>query len=213
MSDVIVNQFLEIKTYCHLDNQLGINVHYGQIQIIGAGGIGITDLTSDISTWFATSMKALLCTPALYLGVSVRQYDNGGGNNIPYWSKTGQGYGSAGATPCPKQCAGILTKTTLDGSRAGRGRLYIPFPATADVEADGNPTAGYLTRAIALAAAIDGDENVSSDPEVVLRFGLMHWRVASSFIRTNDVIARDRFATQRRRGDYGRINAIPSQLL
>lgn len=213
MADANAGQYLEMKIYTYLDNQLGINVHYGRIDEIVGGGIGGDLLAIVISEWFSDAIKALISTPAKYLGMSIRQYDVGGPKWATLWTKQDAGFGNGGAVPCPKQAAGILSKETAIGGVAGRGRTYIPFPSTDFVEADGNPTNAYLTAATTYANKIDGSENVDLTNELVITFGLMKWRDAASFKRTTKVTPRDRFATQMRRGDYGRLNAIPPQLV
>jgi len=212
MAEVNVDQYLEIKVYTHLDGQLGINVHFGKIVELGGEGMADTALVNAISTWLAPVIKPLISSEALYCGVSVRQWQPTAPRWATLWSKTAQGVGTAGATPCPKQATGIFTKNTSLAGQAYRGRCYVPFPATTSVEPEGNPTAAYLTALGNYCARVDGAENVDVDFGLVIAFGLFRWRQASSWIRTTQCLPRDRFATQRRRGDYGRVNAIPAQL-
>lgn len=208
------NDYLEVKAYCYLENQVGINVHYGKILAAGDPGPYVTStVANDMSTWLAAVIKPLIANDATYLGISLRYWRPGGLNYATVWSKTAAGIGTAGAVPCPKQCSGIMSKDTALAGPANRGRTYVPFPATADVEADGNPTASYLTRLANYAARVDGDENVGGGVDFTVVFGLFRWRDATSFRETVAVTTRDRFATQQRRGDYGRVNAIPPQLV
>lgn len=105
----------------------------------------------------------------------------------------------------PKQVSGLITWYTDVASRAGRGRSYIPFPSAADTDGNGAPSTDYL---IALGNLSDdlaaymtypaGDSDISMSL-VVLSAGLGDQPV-TSYTR------RDRFATQRRRGDYGQPN-------
>lgn len=212
MAEYILNQYVEIKAYTYLDNQLGINVHYGYLDAMTAGPVASAAGTNAISTYMAGLLKPIITSAALYLGVSVRQ--SGGGIAGPWatvWSKTAQGYGTGGADPLPKQATGLFTKITPIGGRSGRGRTYVPFPSTTDCEPDGNPTAAYIVKLNSYATAVS---NVRPIPGLFdIRFGLMRWNTLASFKAVTDYSSRDRFATQRRRGDYGRVNAIPPQLV
>lgn len=206
------NDYLEIKVYTYLDNQLGENVHYGKI--LGDGSPGPwapSTLMTDLTAWFAPVVKALIATPATYLGLSLRYWAPTSPNWATIWTKGSQGAGSAGSTPCPKQCSGIFSKNTALAGQKNRGRTYVPFPATIDVEPGGNPTASYLTRLLAYSGKVDNVENVGTDYRIA--FGLFKWRFAASFRGITECVVRDRFATQERRGDYGRVNAIPYQLV
>jgi hypothetical protein len=206
------NDYLEIKYYTYLDNQLGENVFYGKILADGGPGPWAPIAVANaLSTWLHVQIKALIANPALYLGVSLRYWSPGSPNWATVWSKLNQGVGNAGATPCPKQCSGIFSKNTALAGQKNRGRTFVPFPATADTEPGGNPTASYLTRLTAYAQRVDNVENIGADYGIA--FGLFTWRMSASFRAITECVVRDRFATQKRRGDYGRVNAIPPQLV
>jgi len=213
MADYVVGDFCEVKVFTFLDNQLGINVHYGNIMEIAPGGLAEITVANALSTWLGTKVKGCICTNAKFLGVSVRQYRVG--EAFPpatVYSKLSAGFGTGGDPPCPKQASGIFRKKTLMGGKKGQGRCYVPFPAVTAVEADGNPTDEYLAAVHDYCARCDLLENVSLDPLLVISFGLMKWRNAASFRGIIECSEVDRFATQMRRGDYGRLNAIPGPL-
>jgi len=217
--EVSSGDFLEIKLFTHLDGQLGINVHYGQVGAIDSAAAtrGIGGMADALGTWFAPAIKALICTPAKYLGLSLRvqEFDAPTVKWATAWSKTGAGFGTAGATPCPKQVSGLFSKRTAYAGAKEQGRTFVPFPATADVEPNGNPTLSYLSRLTAYAQRVDGDEGIvqgggGQNTDVI--FGLYKWGQIASFRPTMSVVIRDAFATQMRRGDYGKVNAIPDEL-
>jgi len=211
--EVVNGDFVEVKIYTFLDNQLGENVLYGMMQA-SVGPQDAATIAIDVRNWFRTKYTDLMANDAVFLGISLRTWGIAVGypDFATIWSKQDPWQaGTAGAVPCPKQASGIVSKYTPYGGRRGQGRSYVPFPATDSVEADGNPTAAYLADLTTLGNAMVGPDPVGGG-NYDIQWGLMKWRQPNTFLALVNSIPRDRFATQRRRGDYGRVNAIPAPL-
>lgn len=127
----------------------------------------------------------------------------------PYFS-TGVGFaGGLAGDVLPTQTAGLITKRTAVPGRRGRGRAYIPFPTESYNDANGLPTNAYMTPAGALAFSISQSVLVGTlidgnylDPVILHR----DTGGTSDILAT---LARQKWATQRRRGSYGRPNVSP----
>jgi len=128
------------------------------------------------------------------------------------------GAGTGGADALPRQTAGLIGWRTPLGGRQYRGRMYLPFPATAHDTGDGVPTAAYVTAATTLTSNWLTDNFFGSGGNSVqilpiIKHGptkgtppvppVSPWTLITTGITNN------KWATQRRRGAYGRVNNSP----
>jgi hypothetical protein len=144
-------------------------------------------------------------TQAQILGPPLRQVD--------VISTNAAGVGSAGASALPRQVSGVISWYTQKAGRAFRGRSYIPFPTTADMDADVTPTAGYVVRLEALAVQIAGMSAIAvGGRTAVVEPVIYHVHKPPIFTNFDPIIAHTsnkKWGTQRRRGNYGRPNISP----
>lgn len=209
MPNLADNDIIQIKTYCQLQNQLGINVlHYLVNNVVGS--ITEANVGAFVNTNWAPTLANLISASATYTGCSVQRVDP-----IPiatvYVQQSPAIVGGQAGDPLPKQTCSLITKRTALAGRRGRGRLYIPFPGETDNTVNDVPEAGYLTAVDGYAATVLVMNSVvvganSCDITPVL------WRIVlgvglTTFI-TNYTV-RTRWATQRRRGDFGAMNISP----
>lgn len=117
--------------------------------------------------------------------------------------------GLAGDGLLPTQTAGLISLYSNDLGRSGQGRIYVPFPTVEDQAADGTPIASYVTRLGALntqlvtpIAVLDGAITATFSPVLYVPGGAPPKIIAYG-------IPRDAWATQRRRGSFGRVNGPP----
>lgn len=191
-----------------LVDQLGLNVrHYRTNSETGTGATAV-EIATAISPTFAPLYKALLTNNANFLGVTAQKI-----RPVPVGMRGGfggdTGAGTAGTDPLPRQVSGIIRHVTPFAGPGFRGRSYIPFPDENDNTADGAPTAGYITRLAALATEM-------SDQEVIVGAGgtttidpVVFRRESNTFSFIVDPsTALGRWATQRRRGAFGRLNPV-----
>jgi len=204
------NDIWQVRIYTNMQNQLAVNSFYYKGSAV-TGVVPSSTWLSQIDAAWASDWKALLTNAAVYLGVTVQRM-------LPL-PKTileptavGTGTGNAGATMMPKQVSGIGTFRTDFAGPSARGRVYIPFPDEADNGATAVPSAGYLTRLTTMM-------NLLSIPFVVAPGGgntatltrvLWHPALsAATALTVTSFLVRAKWATQRRRGDYGQPNQLP----
>lgn len=125
---------------------------------------------------------------------------------------TDAGLGVETNSGLPRQVSGIITKQSPVANRHGRGRVYIPFPASTFLSPSGDntdiPTAAYMpflanigTDVCSPFAVVDGANSIDLLPIIFNRANPF----ASIFITGSR--PNRKWATQRRRGDYGQANS------
>jgi len=216
------NDLAEIKIYALLRGQIGIfGCHYSVTAV--AGGMTDADLAAAFNSEVDDLVKAWYCTEAVFKGIGVRivRPDQ---DSIEEFNKTTAGAGTAGAT-LPTQLTGIITKRTNKGGPRYRGRMYPPFPgsnnmSTGQINAagqtvlfnlkqfmlqPGNLVVGAASATISPVVwgrAIAG--NLVLDPPILPQ--------AEVFTPITSMDPASEFATQRRRGFFGKVNSLPTEL-
>lgn len=189
-------------------NQVALLNHHWLLGV--ASGLGATDgdLASDLDALIAPLIKPVLANGATYNGMLVQKI-----LPLPITRRavavTNAGIGTAGATSVPKQCAALITWYTELTGRAQRGRTYWPFAATAMQNTAGELAGGTVTNYIALGNALltFGSTGGGTDHNPIA-LGIFH-RGAGSIDIISTFVQNHLFATQKRRGSYGRPNVSP----
>lgn len=211
---IVTNDVLEIIAYTWMDSQLSMNRFHYACSTHGGVGVSLSTILNILSGFYKPVYQQVLCAVANYLGVSGRIISPSARKTTLLWNKD-KAIGLGGANPLPKQTAGMFTKVTGSPGRLGRGRSYIPFPSTADQSPGLDvPTAGYMTNLGLLAGVMaaqrvitgGGADTVTLDPV------LAHLGPPVTYLNWNTATARQKWATHRSRGDYGRFNPIPDAL-
>jgi hypothetical protein len=214
---IVLNHLYRVRYFCYQAGQVGINVlHYLAANIIGAGlneGQAVDILSGDAGVGLIPMLNNL----AQFIGADMQDITGLPPYEVQAGSVVGQGFGTAGPVPLPTQTCGLLTGQTAITGRAYRGRAYLPFPATASMTAAGTatPTAGYLVNMIVMGTLYYtpvtptvGVTAVQLVPVLVHRKNKAGLTPAPTTIigyRINTA-----WATQRRRGNYGRPNPLPN---
>jgi hypothetical protein len=119
------------------------------------------------------------------------------------------GPGTGGAESLPRQSCGITSWYTQLPRQANRGRSYWPFPATDHDTGDGIPDSAYVTAIAGMSLAIlNFTTFTTSGRSATFSMQLFH-RKLTNVTAIVSLTARQAWATQRRRGTYGRQNLPP----
>lgn len=203
------NDRLEVRFHCQDVEQGSINtIFYRVVAVTGA----VTDL--DAAALFdaaiGSNIPPFINTEASYLGCTVRI-----ANRLPLpiaQRSTGAADdGQASGLPLPRQSCGLISFRTAVAGPGGRGRWFMPFPAASSNAAQGKPSGGYaaslatfgllLKNTIAIPALVGGG---SADIAFVL------WSRKHATMRAiEDIQASPIWATQRKRGAFGKPNTSP----
>lgn len=108
-----------------------------------------------------------------------------------------QNTGSQGGNPLPPQCAVVVTLHTANATRHGKGRMYLPAPATAWVTAAGRLDTSHRNALAGWAAAFIGDVNSFVGGQSVDVFS----RATETAYPVTSISVGDVIDTQRRRRD------------
>jgi len=208
MAVLTVGDILEVKSFAYGAGQLGINVLHWEFSQITAGTLSDGAASVAFSTALSAVMKPTLGAAYEWIGMTLRRVTPAPTPSIIQTADAG-----VGATPgdsLPRQMCGIGTKLTAVPGRAGRGRVYFPFATENDNEVDGEPEAGYRLRmdtAMAFICSLFA-------PVIPVVTGVefrpvIYNRLTATSIPITGWIVRHRWASQRRRGDYGQANNRP----
>jgi len=203
----------EFRIYTLYNGQLAVNQR-GYEYVAGSGGLNTTSAIVNqtfLDANLAVIMTPLLVTGASILGTSIRLNPNPEHIATDY-STVITGTGSGGTVALPKQTSGLIRfRSNLAGKR-GIGHTYVPFPPADSNLTTGVPSAAYTD-------ALDGLGSLLLGPISILDVGTTLGqlrstvRVTSATIGSPALMTRffslPAWATQRRRGDFGRVNRNP----
>lgn len=205
---------VELTLYCRHTEQVAVNVfHYEVSGLVGT--VTAQSVVNDLANRFAAGYTTWLANAASFAGAKLRLVGEDGVLPAPVYSVAASPDGASGVS-LPRQLCGLLQKRREAQGPKGRGRAYIPFPGE-DMRAGPSLSAageGALTAIIALLWGTTGAFTIVPVVGQSATFTAVLWnRETNSFsfvIRYNHT---SQFATQLRRGSYGRPNVLPSELL
>lgn len=181
-----------------------------------AGTLGQPTNTAKIDAAFNTATLPDTYAPLMATGVAfqgIRYVPVPNSSSLaPVYSTGVTGTGTGGGVALPKQTSALIRLRTLVLGKKGENRIYVPFPSQDANETTGLPNAGYIANLVNLALLLAGPipcdsttgaagnlvPTVNKRPDNTIPLTL----IASG-------VAGHAWATQRRRGDYGKVNKSP----
>lgn len=190
------------------NGQSGLNTTHWEVGSTTGGGIPDTLLASTLDAALAPLYKALMTDAALYYGVKVfRKYPKA--TAVPVVADNNTGGGTAGSNALPTAVRGLLALKTSTIGKKGRGRLYLPFPDSADISG-AEPTSSYVTRATALGTYLTTDLIITSGGLMSgLSLVVAPKGAVSTWYTVVSALGEQKWGTQHRSGDFGRLNPFP----
>jgi len=196
--------------YTTIPGQAATNTRKWQLFNLSTGTDFLsTPVLNFLDTSWSTFLTPNMSSDALYYGSMMYLMNPIGPPPRPETTVVNQMAGSAGAGLLPGQTSGLISLYTSTLGKIGQGRVYVPFPCPDDNAADGTPTAGYVTRLADLSVFLSEDFTLTVGAQTAT-FKPCLYRGGTDAPRfiinaTNN----DAWATQRRRGSYGRLNKAP----
>ena len=208
MANLAVLDVWEVKTYCFnaARNQLGINVNHFEVSTVGTPPATDQDFANQWDTVMNFWLKNCLAADCLYYGASVQRV-------LPLprtplaFTTASQGAGLDAGVSLPNQVTGLVTFLTGSAGRAYRGRNYMPFPSASEEQPE-VPKVAYVAAVQNYGNAVVNFHTVAGMGAALVQHVIRH-RSGSAPTNTTAALARRKWATQRRRGDYGRPNSVP----
>lgn len=196
-------------------NQVANNVLHYRYLALSDTAPSVDDLdafTQQLRLTIVDDFKECLSQDARYEGLSIRWLSPGGKDfDKVYTLAQGAGPGTAD-TPgtAPSQVCGLIRKRTEFAGRRGRGRFYMPFVPEDALLPDDLPALAYRTLLSSLGAQLIETLNVTFQGQMTaFEPGIASTRSAQSFTPIVAALVANGFATQRRRGYFGRPNVVP----
>jgi len=203
---VAVGNVLKVRIFCHQLSQISVNVQYWNVTI-ASGDPEMDGLAAEISNTWSDDYRACMANTATFLGVALSRIIPTPAT-VEYLSQEGTGAGTASGFPMPAQVCGMISVSNDTAGPKYRARNYIPFPAAVFSSGDETPSAAYLALLDNLVAKSLLQEHVWGGNVATLERRLYPGATAP-----NEMAAyakfRDKWATQKRRGDYGQPNVSP----
>lgn len=197
-----------ISLVTQLGEQAGVNVMHYVVDGQANQPPPAEAVAEHFAGLFALNLRAIMPTVANYTKTVAQKIAP-----IPLTvageSELDAGNGDLASSPLPRQVAGLISLRTPFAGRSQRGRMYLPFPATESNDDSYSPTGLYIgalntigaTRLLTQTVTV-GVDSITLDPVIFSRqTGLVYPITA--------FIVRDAWATQRRRGTFGRPNPPP----
>lgn len=217
------NEVFKIQAYCFESvntAQVAINTTYWRSKVAGGSetpNADITELLTQFDSTVAPLYKGVLVASAAYSGSTIQRF-RPKPVSLTFKDTSRAGAGTVAGDALPQQTAFVLSFRSLYGKTHGRN--YLPFPGVASMDANGTPSAAYLV-AVALFSTFYESGFSVAKAGVTTSFSQLiytpqfpaHPTVDDPIVRDEAFTAvaeysqRDGFATQRRRGFYGRVNA------
>ena len=205
--NLAVGDILEGRTYCLVNDQLGIIVKHMKVTSIDSGTPTLAGVALTWGNYVATVLADCMSSAANFRGVGVRRLTPT--KSLEALDATDATSGNRGPNLAPTQVCGIITIRTETPGPKARGRMYVPFIAQADITAAGKPAAALVTAMESLGDNYIGTSSQGTVGDTCTVEHGVYSKKFSTFYPGTVRVARDEFATQRRRGDYGATNASP----
>ncbi len=202
-----VGDVVEVKVYCEDLEQTSVTTTHWRVDAVNGFGVDMQTLANDFNTAFGAEVPPGMANDVTMSGTGVRILAPV--LSIEIESNNASFPGSGLGVSLPRQTSGLLSVYADIPGPKGRGRMYIPFPAATFNTTSGIPTAAWVTHLDSIGTLVTtpfvsggGVDNIHLRPVL--------WHRST---RTSDdlsrFVSRQKWATQKRRGSYGKPNSPP----
>lgn len=208
--NVVVNDVLVSEVYVNESGlqQTAVSRRFWLCTAI-TGTPTFTLVAAYLDNLFAPLIKPIIVNSATYLGTRVRRVFP---NTLDTWSAVAAhaGVGTAGAVGLPAQSCGLGEFYSAKIGKPNQGRIYLPFPSASSNTGAGVPSAGYITDALAYVTEFSNTQNAGTGGNVATLVSVL-WKASAPTFTTQIITVNlaTSWATQRRRGGFGRFNRPP----
>ena len=205
-----IGSVLRAITVCQAPGQISeISRKWQLTDLTGGSTFLSTDFVQQYDNDMAAMVPNMMANAAGYYGTMVYLENPIGAKPRPDTTNANATAGTGGAGLAPTQTAGLISFYTDILGKAGQGRCYLPFPPVDEVSVDGTPTVGYQTASEAIGNYLSNDIVIVVGP-VTGRFApIMYPGGAAPVKFITSYKSHNAWATQRRRGSFGRTNSLP----
>jgi hypothetical protein len=206
VNDIVQTRFVNTQA-----EQAAYNILHVKVTAQVLAGATEQEIADNQSLAWGAFYRNAMVNSATYIGVGMKKISPGG-PGFETVSKVNTGVGMVAGDMLPRQIAGLTTLVSTLAGRSGRGRMYIPFPGEASNDVNSTPTAGYLALLDAFCLAWKATYVIASivnpGASTTIRYGIFS-KVLGAINLAANAVCKDAWATQRRRGTFGRANLPP----
>lgn len=203
-----VGDVLQLTVVTEYEPQVGLNVRHFIVTAETGGGATMGEIVNALATAFSAVYTPLMSVNSTYRGAMIQKI-----RPLPIGNPVASGIPAVPGTvigdALPGQVCGLITLRTEMAGRRFRGRVYVPWPAESDSDLNGQPTIAYVGRLNALGTAYVGSQVVVGALGTTTIQSVIFGRSTGTTTSITNIRSRQRFATQRRRGDFGQPNIPP----
>jgi len=212
-----VGTLVQARFWCKDAEQASVNTNWWFVAAVGSPAATDDDLAAECDADGVIVYPPIINNFAEYRGVQVTIH----GLAFPYASITAPVFsqiaisaGTGGTTALPRQTCGLASLQSPFPGPKHRGRVYSPFPPVAGDDGNGVPSAGFLADLATWVFVMAAGRLVSeSGRTATLVRVLVHAKdklgVADAPTIVTASTVGTKWATQRRRGSFGRANVSP----
>lgn len=202
-----INDVIKVKLESQMFSQVGLNIRHYRIDGEVTGGATMQEIADAMYTQFATDYASCLVSDAVFANVGVQKV-----RPLPMGVETLSSQAPTAGTVTgdvlPWQTSGLITLRTALAGRAFRGRAYIPFAGEARNGADGKPTSLHITNLGSVADDMLEQKIVVGAGGSTTLTPVIFQRGSGTTTALTSAVVRTAWATQRRRGGFGRPNIV-----
>jgi hypothetical protein len=199
---------LKMSAIADIAGQTSFNTWHYFVSGVGSPPATDQDVSNALDTAIATLFKVIIPSEVKYSGI-LGGIINRTPNPVTVQTTAGAGVGTSAVEPMPKQCAGITSWYTASAGRAYRGRTYWPFVSSSFLDINGELSAAGKTAIDNTASAIQSLTAIAAGGRTATIQLAIYHRVTRLTTPVVVRLTRSQIATQKRRGDYGRLNPSP----
>jgi hypothetical protein len=202
-----VGDILQVTFVCRFSEQIGLNVRHFRIATVVGVEQTHAQIAEDFRVRVRLSLIQILSNQATFEGVIVSKIFPLP-KSIPVATVAAGEAGLVTGDPLPRQVAGLIRARSMFAGRSERGRAYIPFPAETDSGSAATPTLGYATNLGQIAPVYFGPAGIGANPPLTTLTPIIWHRETNTFSVITAIAVSTAWATQRRRGTFGRPNPV-----
>lgn len=209
---IVEGNIITLRLWSTWSNQAAVNTfHY--LMGVRTGLVDVNGAALFFDTLLNVLVKAIMADSSTYRGLQC--YVNQLPLPQPGVSVVYAGVGTGSGLQMGAQICGLSRWQTAFAGPANRGRTYWPFPPAGLDAAGGFPSTGYLSDLEAIQDALIGVSAVTQagggtiDATYIIRHGLNKAGIIPPPTPITTGLASGGWATQKRRGFFGRANTSP----
>lgn len=206
--DIVVSQ---VVCYSTAEQQSAVLNRYWYVFSVTGGSVTFGQIATQLDTNWNAQYLAMMPNVASYRGTRVRRVFPVVPAMAQWEAEIGNaGNGSEGSIGLPTQtCLLIQLYTDFVGKKA-QGRQYVPFISSNFVTSTGIPNSAAITAGLLIAAELTSPVTVTAGGgSAVIVPILFNPVVPSTVYQLKRADVPPAFATQKRRGLFGRTNKVP----